>query len=177
MTKLSKAKKHHTNPFMNESLEVVQKNIVKKLKSSSSTSEQAILHAIDENGEVIGHTTFVRQIEVDEQQFAKLYLNKFESFFNLTQASIRVFGYIMSTLKPNQDMVLFDMDKCKEYTKYKTSKPIYKGLAELLNSNIIARTKFEYMFYINPMIFFNGNRISFAESYIKKQSNDQEKIK
>jgi hypothetical protein len=83
----------------------------------------------------------------------------------------------MNTLKPNQDMVLFDMDECKKYTKYKTSKPIYKGLAELIDSEIIARTKFEYMFYINPMIFFNGNRITFAESYVKKQSKDDKQKK
>ncbi len=173
--KFSDAIKYETNPFIEQSLEIVSENITRKYQRSSGQSQQAILHAIDENGKVIGHTTFVRQIQVDEQQFVKIYLSRFEAFFNLSQCSIRIFGYILNNLKPNQDMILFDIDKCKEYTKYKTVKPIYKGLTELIESEIVARSKFEYVYYINPMIFFNGNRITFAESYIKKQ--DIENVK
>lgn len=57
------------------------KNIVKKYKTASNTNQKAILQAFDPNtGEVLGHTQFIRQIEVDEQQFAKFYLSSFSSF-------------------------------------------------------------------------------------------------
>ena len=77
----SSLKKHKENPFMEQSLEEVHENVAKKYKTSSGTSQTAILHAIDENGEIKGHTTFLRQIEVDEKQFVKLYLSNLSNFF------------------------------------------------------------------------------------------------
>jgi len=46
-------------------------------------------------------------------------------------------------------------------------------LTSLLNNDIIARGKTDYRYYINPMIAFNGNRITFAKTYVKKQKKAQ----
>ncbi len=173
-SKVSQFQKNDENPFLNQALEVIDKNIVKKYKNSSSTDQKATLLAYDPNtSEVLGYTRFVRQIEVDEDQFAKLYLSNFAAFFDLSQASIRVFGYILTCLKPKQDMIVFFMDKCKEYTKYETTKPIYKGLAELLHAEIIARGPADNLWFINPMVVFNGDRVTFAKTYIRKKGSKQ----
>ena len=130
---------------------------------------KAVLQAVNpETGEILGNTTFVRQIEVDEQQFAKLYLSNFAAFFDLSQTSIRVFGYILTCLRPAQDMIYFDIDDCMQYTKYTSKSTIYRGLTELIKAEIIARGKSDYKYYINPMICFNGNRISFVRTYVRK---------
>lgn len=169
-SKVSQYQKNDENPFLNQALEVIDKNIVKKYKNSTKTDQKATLLAYDPNtSEVLGYTRFVRQIEVDEEQFAKLYLSNFAAFFDLSQASIRVFGYILSCLKPKQDMIVFLMDKCKDYTKYETTKPIYKGLAELLQAEIIARGPADNLWFINPMIVFNGDRVTFAKTYVRKK--------
>lgn len=169
-SKVSQYQKNDENPFLNQALEVIDKNIVKKYKNSTKTDQKATLLAYDPNtSEVLGYTRFVRQIEVDEEQFAKLYLSNFAAFFDLSQSSIRVFGYILSCLKPKQDMIVFLMDKCKDYTKYETTKPIYKGLAELLQAEIIARGPADNLWFINPMIVFNGDRVTFAKTYVRKK--------
>jgi hypothetical protein len=81
--KLSTFKKNTENPFLKQAVEKVQNNIVKKYKTASNTDEKAILQAYDKTtGEVLGHTRFVRQIEVDEDKFAKFYLSNFSSFLN-----------------------------------------------------------------------------------------------
>ena len=59
--------------------------------------------------------------------------------------------------------------KCLEHTGYKTRGNILSGLAELLEASIIARSQESSLYFINPAIMFNGNRITFAKSYIKKQ--------
>ena len=57
-----------------------------KNKTATKTDQKAILQAFDpETGELVGHTQFIRQIEVDEEQFTKLYLSNFSSFFDLKQ--------------------------------------------------------------------------------------------
>lgn len=177
MDKLSNFKKHTQNPFIEEALETVQGNITKKYKTASGTSQKAILHAVDENGEILGHTTFVKQVEVDEQQFVKLYVSNISNFFDLDRTSMRVLGYILSILKPNQDKIIFELTDSMKYTGYSTKSSIYKGLAQLVKHKIIAKSHHDFLYYINPMVFFNGNRITFANSYIKKQSEEQKQIK
>ena len=96
------------NPFLKKAIEQVEKNVVKKYKTATKTDQKAILQAFDpETGEVLGHTQFIRQIEVDEQQFAKLYLSNFSSFFDLKPQAIKVFGYILNQLVPNRDEFMF----------------------------------------------------------------------
>ncbi|MCD8450438.1 RepA protein, partial [Tenacibaculum dicentrarchi] len=72
------------NPFLEDAVEQINSKIVKKYKTATKTGEKAILKAIDENtGEILGHTQFIRQIEVDEEQFTKIYLSNFSAFFDL----------------------------------------------------------------------------------------------
>lgn len=168
--KLTDFEKNTENPFIKQAVEQVQKNVVKKYKTAGSTDKKAILQAYDPStGEILGHTQFIKQIEVDEQQFAKLYLSNFSAFFDLKPQAIKVFGYILNQLIPNKDEFIFDREDCMKYTNYRSDKSVFIGLTSLLNNDIIARGKTDYRYYINPMIAFNGNRITFAKTYVKKQ--------
>ena len=157
------------NPFLKEAIEQIQSGIVKKYKNTSGTSRNAILQAVNSEGEVMGHTSFIQQIEVDEQQFTKIYLSQFSAFFNLKSQAIKVFGYIMTKLNPKQDMFIFLMEECLEYTKYTSKNSIWIGLGSLVEEKIIARGPAESLYFINPMIAFNGDRVTFAKTYVKKQ--------
>jgi hypothetical protein len=168
--KLTDYKKHLKNPFMEEAIERVQGKTVKKYRSASNTGEKAILQAFDpETGEELGHTSFIRQIEVDEDKFAKIYLSNFSAFYDLGKQAIKVFGYIMTKLVIGQDMFIFLLDECKEHTGTKSKTVIYKGLAQLVEAEIIARGPADTIYHINPMVVFNGNRITFAKTYVKKR--------
>lgn len=171
--KLSDFDFNRENPFISQAISQVEKNMVKKYKTASRTGEKAILKAIDDNGEILGHTQFIRQIEVDEQQFAKLYLSNFNAFFDLKPCSIKVFGYILNQLTPNKDEFMFILDDCIKYAGYKTKSSVFQGLAELVQNEIIARGKTDFLYYINPMVAFNGNRITFAKTYVKKKQKDR----
>lgn len=169
--------KNKENPFLKEAVEQIQNNIVKKYKNSAGYGEKAVLQAFNpDTGEMLGHTTFIRQIEVDEEQFTKFYLSQFSAFWNLKSQSIKVFGYIMTKLIPKQDMFIFLMDECKNYTNYKGEKSIYIGLASLVQNNIIARGPSDSLYFINPMVAFNGDRVTFAKTYVKKQKEKTNKI-
>lgn len=173
MKSLTDFEKNSENPFLKEAIEQVNNSIVKKYKSATKTGQNAILQALDPNtGELVGHTQFIRQIEVDEEQFAKIYLSNFSAFFDLKSQAIKVFGYILTQLVPNKDEFYFDRDDCKTYTSYKSDKSVFIGLASLLENNIIARGKNDYKYFINPMIAFNGNRVTFAKTYVKKKKLD-----
>ena len=73
--------------------------------------KKAVVAVADTDTGEVFKTSFIRQIEVDEEQFAKLYLANFAAFFNLSQSAIRVFGYILTCMKPKNDMIIFDRRK------------------------------------------------------------------
>lgn len=166
--KLAEYKKNRENPFLKEAVEQIEKSIVKRYKNTSGTSRNAILQAVNADGELVGHTSFIQQIEVDEQQFTKIYLSQFSAFFELKSQAIKVFGYIMTKLVPKQDMFIFLDEECMEYTGYKSQSSIRIGLGSLVESKIIARGPSDSLYFINPMVAFNGDRVTFAKSYVKK---------
>jgi hypothetical protein len=108
-------------------------------------------------------------VEVDEEQFAKVYLSQFTAFWELSKPAIRVFGFIINVLKPKQDEFFLEMTKCLDYTKYKHPKDVLSGISALIECGIIARSDSHFKYFINPMVVFNGDRVSFAKTYIKRK--------
>ena len=168
--KLSDFQRNKENPFMKQAIEDIENHVVKKYKSSTGSDKKAVVAVADTDTGEVFRTSFIRQIEVDEEQFAKLYLNNFAAFFDLSQAAIRVFGYIMTCMKPKNDMIMFILEDCLEYTKYTSTGTVYRGLAELVKAEIIARGINENLWFINPLIVFNGDRVSFTKTYVRKKS-------
>ena len=169
--KLTDFQKNEENPFMKQAIEGIENHVVKKYKSSTGSDKKAVVAVADTDTGEVFKTSFIRQIEVDEEQFTKIYLAQFSSFWNLKTQAIRVFGYIMTKLIPRQDTFMFFLDECMEYTGYKGKNSIYIGLTSLVENNIIARGRNDSHYFINPMVAFNGDRVTFAKTYIKKQSN------
>ena len=171
--KLSNYEKHEINPFTEKAIEEVKP--AKRYKMASGSDRKAILQAVNpDTGEVVGHTTFIRQIEVDEAQFTKLYLSQFEAFFDLNKQALKVFGYIINSIKPKRDEFYFSMNKCLEYTGYKQRNAVNSGIAQLIKSEIIARSVEPNWYFINPLVFFNGDSISYMKTYVKKKYNDND---
>ena len=73
-------------------------------------------------------------------------------------------------MKPKNDMIIFDRRKCLEYTQYKSTKPYTKDWQSSYKSEIIARGPNEYNWFINPLIVFNGDRVSFTKTYVRKKT-------
>lgn len=171
LLKVSDFPQNHENPFLPTAIPQMKSHFTRAYVNAAGADQKAILNAVDPNtGEVVGNTTFVKKKIVDDEQFAKIFLAQFEAFFDLSQAAIRVFGYITTCMMAAKDMVVFDKNDCKKYTHYTASSTIYKGIAELLNCGIIARGWSDNVFYINPLIVWNGSRVTFVTQYEKKSS-------
>lgn len=162
------------NPFVENSIQKIV--ISKKTQIMQSSNREINMVISDGDGEVQGYSAFMKFIEVDEEKFAKVYLSQFENFWELSKSAIRVFGYIINSLKPNQDVFYMKMDKCLAYTKYSQVNSIISGLSDLIDKGIIAKSKYENEYFINPLIVFNGSRVTFAKTYIKKQKENRTQL-
>lgn len=178
--KLTNQQMFTENPFVEKAIEQINENTKKTyrwLKGNKLVQQ----YAVNEEGEIIAHAAFVQQIEVDETQFAKLYLSQLGVFFDLPKTALRVFTYILNILQPKSDRVFINLREALKYTGYKDENSIISGLAILCHKGFIARSEVHYMYFINPMVFFNGNRITFAKTYIRKREkalkNDPNQLK
>jgi hypothetical protein len=155
------------NPFVEKAIQDIK--IIQKTQVIRSKNRDEIQMIVNSDGEVEGHTAFMKFVEVDEEQFAKVYLSQFTAFWELPKSAIRVFGFIINILKPKKDEFYLEMTKCLEYTKYKHPKDVLSGLSGLIECGIIARSDSHFKYFINPLVVFNGDRVSFAKTYIKKK--------
>ena len=71
MSNIRSFEKNKENPFK-EAIEQIQSGIVKKYKNTSGSSRNAILQAVNSDGELVGHTSFIQQIEVDEEIYQNI---------------------------------------------------------------------------------------------------------
>ncbi|HLK96284.1 MAG TPA: replication/maintenance protein RepL [Hymenobacter sp.] len=171
-------KKHEAfkeNPFVEQAIQDIK--IIQKTQVVRSKNRDEIQLIVNSSGEIEGHTAFMKFVEVDEEQFAKVYLSQFTAFWELSKPAIRVFGFIINVLRPKQDEFFLEMNKCLDYTKYKHPKDVLSGISALIECGIIARSDSHFKYFINPMVVFNGDRVSFAKTYIKRkkvQSNDKQ---
>lgn len=160
--------RYEQNPFLEEAVEKIQSTTVRRTrKTGIDKSHQHTV--VNSDGEVEGYAQFLQIVEVDEEKFAKIYISNFAAFYGLNEAGMRVFHYIITNLKPKNDVILFNLKKCMLFTEYKTRKSVLSGLGSLLKNGIIARTIFNDEYFINPLILFNGDRVAYTRAYVKKK--------
>jgi len=172
--KVTEFNKHEVNPFMEKALEDIIKHRVRRYKrvnAKGTLTKEAAQIVVNSDGEPVAYGSFMEYVVLDEKQFTKVYLSEMAVFWELNKSGQKVLMYILNNLKPNSDLVLFSMDKCLEFTGYKHKKNVIEGIGDLLSKDVIAKSIYENAFFINPMILFNGDRITFAKTFIKKKKD------
>lgn len=166
LRKLTDFPEMEENPFINE-LVVPQRT---KTNVIATKNGGAVLNL--STGQIDDDTLFLAQRKVlDKEPFIKLFQNQLKSLFGLTQAGVRVFGYFMEQ-STFGDKVEFNLQDCLSFTEYNSKDSVFRGLAELLDNDFIARTNKTYFYYINPQIFYKGDRIVLVTEYRKKRKNE-----
>ncbi|KAA9340347.1 RepA protein [Larkinella humicola] len=166
--------KHEENPFVpNLIQDMAVRNRKQYLRSDNGSKSMVVVH--DETNTALAHTGFFQIEEVDQNQFVKLYVKELASHKNLTAQGRNVLFYLMSLLRPGNDRVRVRIDEALEYLEYKSKKSYFMGIANLLEKEVIARTKYDDEFFINPVIMFNGDRITLAKVYVKKKTEAAKK--
>jgi L-rhamnose isomerase len=154
---------HEKNPFINNLL-------IPKRARSTSISRKPLKLADTETGEILDQELFIHQRkEVDKKEFVKVFNEHIATIFNLSSRALKLFGYIMESLKMNNDTFYLDQKKCMKYTNYSSATTLSFAIAELIDKEIIARADNINLYYVNPSIVWNGDRLVFIKDYHKKE--------
>lgn len=94
----------------------------------------------------------------DPIMYTKVYLSAFLHLNDLSYSSVKVFNYMVHTLKPGKDTVYLNCSDVEVQCKISKAS-YYTAIKELVTAKVIARKVGSSMeFWINPNVLFNGNR-------------------
>ena len=130
-----------------------------------------------ETGEAMQHSGIHRIEHVDEDKFVKLFTQNIKLFFDLTAPSQKILQCVIATLQnhPNADGISlpwFTVDDFSQQHDLKISKSsFHRGLKEMLQKGFIAESELPHFYWINPHLFFNGNRMVFITEYRKTEKS------
>lgn len=161
--------RYKTNPFL-EGMMIPVKGKQIKLSKLGRDDNVLINHG---TGEVLGtHVTTYKK--VDGEQFVKLFTANIALTFDLSSPGIKAFSVLVWVLQNqalSKDEIALDALTLDDFMQahkdknppLKLSLPTFsRGLAELVNAQIIAKTMRQGRYFINPNFIFNGDRIAFT---------------
>lgn len=174
--------RYEINPFLDQ-LVVPETN--KQVVISPLGKDNNVL-VNQETGEITG-TSVVTYRRVDEEEFVKIFVKNIALTFDLSSAGIKALNVLLYAVQRyciGRDRVSLDIYVLEEFLKEnpnaKLSYPTFRrGITELENMKIIAKTLKPADYFINPSFVFNGNRIKFTtliEKEIKETGSELHKI-
>jgi hypothetical protein len=137
----------------------------------SSKSEKVLVDM--QTGQIDDSLFIAVRKEIDKEQFVKIFQNHMQAIFDLSRKALKVFSYIASVVEFS-DKIIFEIEKCSKHTGY-TKATIFSGLAELLEKEFIAKSTVQNVYYINPQIFYRGDRLVLIQDIRKKHKDKIEK--
>ena len=167
--KVSDFEEFEENPFLKQAVAEINVSVKRRTIRPKKQGADTTLLLVNGLGEEYGEASFITQKEVDEGEFTKLFREGVARISGLSARGSKVWGYVVEQLKPGSTNIHFMFTQALAHTGYKTRANVVSGLAELLEAGIVARSQEPSLYFINPTIMFNGNRLTFAKTYIKKQ--------
>lgn len=126
---------------------------------------------ISEEGEEITHSGIHVIKSVDKDEFIKLYTRNVKSIFELKPITQKVLQYLLISLQktPNADgiyLAWFEAEKYFSEENIKISRTSFqRAMRELLDKEFIAESTSPNLYWFNPHLFFNGDRMTFIKEY------------
>ncbi|EAA1783656.1 hypothetical protein VJ309_004421 [Salmonella enterica] len=158
------------NPFLSErelTIEIQNKKLV--VSRASDLIEMGFY-----NKEYIAN--IVHRQEVDVEEFIKLYASKVKDYFELTKSAYKVFLIFLHIhqMVKDKDYIYLSCKKAISFSENLDCSMIsesifYRGVKELIDKKIVAKTNEKNWYFINPSVVFNGERTRFVTEIIKKK--------
>jgi hypothetical protein len=147
--------KHQTNPFLRD---VVATLGDKRVAVSMKTNMVEIDHETGEMTHIPGQIT--KMISADRESFVKLYTAQIDAFFELSKAGRAVIKYLIWLHQQDANKHLFYLhpDQVREAGMEIGKTAWYDGIGDLIGKKIVAASTLPHMFFLNPAVFFNGDR-------------------
>lgn len=114
--------------------------------------------------------------EVDDKEFVKIFTSNISLIFDLSPPGNKVFQLLLIVVQEKaiqKDVIYLSDDMGVQFSeKYGTSlskSTFRRGLKDLIRNQILAKTEHVNLYFLNPHILFNGDRIAFFNAITRKK--------
>jgi hypothetical protein len=155
--------KHETNPFW----DLLEMDVHKrKIRLKGDNGPKAIVSL--GTGEKEGVAEVYRVQEVDGDRFIKVYTRYLTVFFDMSKNAQKLFEFALyeAGRNKNKDTLFLHPKDADRYHKTMgrsgySQASFYRAADELCGKEIFARSDVAGKFFINPAVFWNGDRVEF----------------
>lgn len=171
--------KHEANPFATE------EGFSVPLRQKSQIIQTEGPAAITVGEERISVAQIRRITTVDSDPFVKLFVAELDRFFDLSPTALRVVTVLIKSIGKirmgDGDQVYITEKSIGDTLRENgltppSSATYYRVIDELIAKGFIAPSTNTPLFFINPAIFFNGDRVRFVTEIRKKKVSSQERL-
>jgi len=163
----------HHSPYENPLLTSGFSIPVKRGRVFASTSSKPLIDA--ETGETVAASVICRFEEKDQEEFVKVFAAGVAATFSLTKTAQKVFQAVLTAYEKTpmasgyaDSVYLAWFDGGLDGKSIGMSEATYnRGLWELLDKGFIA-PRSPNLFWVNPALFFKGDRVRFVREYHRK---------
>lgn len=143
------------------------------------------LAVVSQDGEMIQAAEIRRRKVVDNDRFVKLFVAHLDAFFDLKPGTMKLMTALLDELSNtryiNGDTIYLNYAKVVEYFTRRGFKPPAKGtffnaMAEMCEKGFVAPSVDTNLWFINPAIFFNGDRVRFVTELQRKRLSHTDKL-
>jgi len=161
--------RYKKNPFVDDDL-ITQLSGVKNIYYTQLT-KSAILD-METGAYDPARLQIVKQVKADKEQFVKIYTTHLKAFFELSTSAFKLLQYVLfkiQTTGVSKDKIHLSLISAQNFFEEQNSKisssTYYRATKELVEKLFIAETLESNFYFINPKLFFNGDRIDFITSF------------
>lgn len=172
------ATKYKESPFTHDG----RFQVPTKKKSQQLDTAGPLVVQDSQTGETHSVAEVRRTHNVDAERFVKLYVNQLDGFFDLKPGTIKLMTALIDEISQTKniggDKIYLNYSSIRNYFQAHDAKPPAKStymtsLAELVEKGFIAPSVDPNLYFTNPAIFFNGDRLRFVTEIRKKKSKQQ----
>lgn len=133
------------------------------------------LVASSDTGEGMRHAGIHRVELVDEDKFVKVFTQNLKVFFDLNPTTQKVLQCVLATLQKTPNALgiwlpWFEVEDFSIANDLKISRASFqRAMKEMLLKGFLAESENQNFYWINPHLFFNGDRMAFITEYRKVQ--------
>lgn len=161
---------HRKNPFLDTT--------IIKTRSKRLTVARGSTIIDSQTGEIEGLTEVAQIFRVDEAQFVKIFTSQIRAFFDLGHGAYKLMQVVLALSQkspPHTDRIYMNPETLPEELPKISTSAFYRGLAELLEKKFLARVESDrHWYFINPALFFNGDRVRFITEYHRTEKEDRQ---
>ncbi len=150
---------HDQCPFLSRLILKEKKKLV-KLADADKEKVYQLMEKDSNNNFTINNSIKIENLvlaneKTYEGSFIKVF--KFGFINSLNNYALKIFVRITDILNLNNNKVNLQIESIMLHCKIDEPRKIYDGLNQLIELNIIARTKSKDYYYVNPAVMFRGS--------------------